>query len=251
MSKTDDKGAIAGEQALVSMLIHELRTPLTALRGSLGLLTEEAKDAAPEVRSFAAIAARNAGKLVSMLDDAADYWRLSDSKAPLPCEPTDIADTVQRALDQVQALVEERGILLDVQATPAEASVNPALVRAAVVRVLSYALSVSPKKAALQVRVDRAKRAGASIVVSVSDGGTAIPADAAARIFEPFSVVARRGAEPARPTGLGLAIARRIVKLHGGSLVFTSNEQGGLFSIKLPVRRPKPRSRRRGKALPE
>jgi K+-sensing histidine kinase KdpD len=117
--------------------------------------------------------------------------------------------------------------------------------------VLSYALHVSPKKATLQVCVDRARGAGANVVVLVSDGGTAIPADAAARIFEPFSAVARRGVEPTRPTGLGLAIAQRIVKLHRGSLVFTSTEQGGLFSITLPVRRPKPRAPRRGRTLPE
>ena len=236
MSKTDDNQAIAGERAFVSMLVHELRTPLTALRGSLGLLAEEVKDAAPEVRTFAAIAGRNADRLVSMLDDAADYGRLNDSATPSHCEPTDIVDAVQRAIEQVQALVDERGIVLDVRATPAEASVDPALVRMAVARVLSYALRMSPKKSTLQVRTEAVKdHAGAGVVVSVSDGGRRIAGDHAAGMFEPFSAVARRGTEPTMPTGLGLAIALKIAKLHGGSLVFAPTEQGGLFSLRLPV----------------
>jgi C4-dicarboxylate-specific signal transduction histidine kinase len=72
-------------------------------------------------------------------------------------------------------------------------------------------------------------------VVSVSDGGKVVAADCIARMFEPFSAVARRGVEPTMPTGLGLAIALEIAELHGGSLVFTSTEQGGLFSLRLPA----------------
>lgn len=249
MSKAGDNQAAVNERAFVSMLVHELRTPLTALRGSLGLLAEEVKGAAPEVQSFAAIAARNAGKLVSMLDDVADYGRLHDSSATLTCEPTDIADTVQRAIEQVQPLIVERSIVLDVRASAVEANVDPALVRMAVARVLSYAARVSPKGATLAVRVEAVDRA--SVVVSISDGGRGIAADRAAQMFEPFSSVARRGVEPAMPTGLGLAIALKIARLHKGSLVFDQTEQGGLFSIQLPVRRRRPRAPRRTQSLPE
>jgi len=236
VSKVEDNQAVVNEQGFVSMLVHELRTPLTALRGSLGLLADEVKDAAPEVRSFAALAARNADRLVSMLADAADYWRLNDSATPPNCESTDVVDTVQRAIEQVQTLADERGIVLDVRATPAEASVDPALIRMAVARVLSYALRVSPKMSRVQVRIETVEgQPGAGVVVSVSDGGKVVAADCIARMFEPFSAVARRGVEPTMPTGLGLAIALEIAELHGGSLVFTSTEQGGLFSLRLPA----------------
>lgn len=273
MSETNDNQADVDEQRFVSMLVHELRTPLTAVRGSLGLLAEAVEGAPPEVRSFAAIADRHADKLASMLDDVAEYWQLNDPATPLNRERTDVVDTVQRAIEQVQALIDERGVVLDVQATSADATIDPALVRMAVACVLSYALRVSPKKSTLQLRIetvdgagavgrqsdpesrdqpgidaddasvavghgasrDNQGQSGASVVVSVSDGGRVIVAERAARMFEPFSVVARRGAEPAMSTGLGLAIALRIAKLHGGSLVFTSMDQGGLFSLRLPV----------------
>jgi signal transduction histidine kinase len=270
VNETDDSQADIDGQSFLSMLVHELRTPLTALRGSLGLLTCAVESAAPEVRSFAAIADRNADRLASMLDDVAEYWRLNDPSMLLNRGHTDIADTVQRAIEQVQALIDERGIVLDVQTTPAGATIDPALVRTAVARLLSYALRVSPTKSTLHVRIetvdsaaaatnppapagrnlpgidaaaavsrqpsaeDRA-RPEASIVVSVSDGGRVVAAESASRMFEPFSAVARGGAEQAMRPGLGLAIALRIATLHRGSLVFASTEHGGLFSLRLPV----------------
>ena len=234
----------------VPMLVHELRTPLTALRGSLGLLAGAVEDAGPEVQNFASIADRNANKLAAMLDEAAEHSRLNDPATTLSRERTDIVDTVQRAIEQVQALIDERGIVVDVKTTPADASADPALLRVGVVRLLSYALRVSPQKSTVYVRVDtvnatgaasgrpRAKRASTTsttIVISVSDGGKVIPAESAARMFDPFSTVARRSVEPAGRTGLGLAIAQKIAQLHAGSLVFTSTEHGGLFTLRLPA----------------
>jgi signal transduction histidine kinase len=273
VSETENSRAGVDLRSFVSTLVHELGTPLTALRGSLGLLTEVVEDAAPEVRSLAAIADRNAGKLASLLVEVADYWQLSHPSAPLNREPTDVVDAVQGAIEQVQSLVDQRGIVLDVQTTPVDMTVDPALVRIAIAHLLSYALRVSPKTSTLQVRIETVDSAGATgrqpaaegreppavdagdatgatgrqpaaenqgrprphVVVSVSDGGRVVAAEKAARMFEPFSQVAQRGQDPPMRTGLGLAIAMRIARLHGGSLVFTSTEQGGLFSLRLPV----------------
>jgi signal transduction histidine kinase len=273
MNDNDDSRTRSDEQEFVLMLVHELRTPLTALRGSLGLLAVAVEEATPEVRSFAAIADRNAGRVASMLDEVAEYWQLNDPTTPLNYEPTDVADTVQRAIEQVQALIDERGVVLDVQTTPSDATVDPLLVRRAVVRLLFYALSASPKKATLHVRVDTVDPTGAadrqpaskrqrrrkgdaevgagvsghslssegqgplgpSVVVSVTDGGRVVAPENAARMFEPFSAVARRGPESAMRTGLCLAIAQRVAVRHGGSLAFTSTEEGGRFELHLPV----------------
>jgi signal transduction histidine kinase len=238
VSKTDDSRTDADEQRFLSMLVHELRTPLTAVRGSLGLLAGQIEGASPEVRSFAAIADRNAEKLASMLTDLAEYVRLADPAAPLNRERVDVVDSVRRAIDQVQALADERGIVLDVRASEADATIDPALIRMAVAGLLSYALRVSPKHATLLVRVETVDgggaigdRSGAGVVVWVADGGSVVAAESAARMFEPFSAVARRGVGP----GLGLAIAQRIATLHGGVLDFCSTNQGGLFSLRLPA----------------
>jgi signal transduction histidine kinase len=246
VNETHDSEADAGEQHFVPMLVHELRTPLTALLGSLGLLAGAVDEATPEVRSFAAIANRNADRLASTLDDVAEYYRLNDPATRPNLERTDLGDTGQRAVEQVQALIDERGILLDIHTTSVEARVDPSLVRIAVVRLLSYAVRTSPRKATVRVRVevvDAERRepgaekhdpSGATVVVSVSDAGRVVSAERAARIFDPFSAVAGRGSEPAVLKGLGLAIAMRIARLHGGSLAFTSTEQGGLFELRLP-----------------
>jgi len=240
------KESIADERAFVSVLIHELRTPLTALRGSLGLLAGAVEEADPEVQNFAGIADRNADKLASMLDDAAEYSRLNDATMPVTRINTDVVDTVHRAIEQVQSLVDERGVVLDVQTTPTDANVDPVLVRIAVARLLSYAVRVSPKKSTLHIAVETtgatgtaggrpAQAGGTAAVVSVSDCGKVIAAENAARMFEPFSGVARRSLEPTMRTGLGLCVALKIARLHGGSLVFTPTEQGGVFSLRLPV----------------
>lgn len=219
------------DRAFVSMLIHELRTPLTALRGSLGLLTGAVEDAAPEVQSFAGIADRNAEKLASMLDEAAEHSRLNDQALALNRERTDVADSVHRAVEQVQRLADERGIVLDIQAAPAEAVIDAALIGVAVARLVSYAIRVSPKAATIRIAVGIVEGGGAEI--SVSDCGKVIAAESVAQMFAPFSAVARRSPEPAMRTGLGLVVARRITQLHGGSLEFAPTEQGGVFTMRL------------------
>jgi signal transduction histidine kinase len=212
------------------------------------------EDATPEVQSLAAIADRNANRLALMLDDVAEYWRLNDPATALAPVPTDVVDAGQRAIEQVQTLADERGITLDVQTTPIDATIDPLLVRTAVVRVLSYALRASPRTSTVRVRLGRATVTGdagadagspeqgaekmtthgSGVVVSVLDAGSAVDVASAARMFAPFAGVTRAGANLAGRKDLGLAIAMRIAMLHGGSLVFTSTEQGGLFELRLP-----------------
>jgi len=232
-SKTPAAPNGAADRAFVSALIHELRTPLTALRGSLGLLAVAVEAAGPEVQSFAGIADRNAEKLTSMLDEAAEYSRLSDPAAVVNRVRTDVVDTVERAIEQVQPLINERGVVLEVRTTPSDATIDGALVRVAVARLLSYAVRVSPKASTLRIGVETGE--DAQIVVTVSDCGKAIGADSVTRIFEPFSTVARRSLEPGVQTGLGLVVAQAIARLHGGAIAFAPTGQGGLFTMRLPV----------------
>lgn len=224
---------VAADRAFVPTLIHELRTPLTALRGSLGLLAGAVEGAAPDVQRFAGIADRNAEKLASMLDEAAEYSRLSDPAAAANRVRTDVADTVERAIAQVQRLIDERGIVLDVQSAPTDATIDEALVRIAVASLLSYAVRVSAKASTIRIGIRTSEDAQA--VVTVSDCGKVIGADSVAQMFDPFSAVARRSSEPAMRTGLGLVIAQAIAQLHGGAIEFTPTDQGGLFAMRLPV----------------
>jgi signal transduction histidine kinase len=230
----------------VATLVHELRTPLTALRGSLGLLTDAVEGADSDVRNFASIADRNAERLAAQLDEVAVYCRVVDSATRPSLETTDITDAVQRAVDQVQPLVDDRGSIVEVEAVGGsiDAVVDSAMIRLAVARLVSYAVRVSPKKSTIRVRVEAADGGGVDgagvlgrggVVISVSDAGQPVAPGDAARIFEPFSALARRGADSAMRTGLSLAIAARIAVLHGGALAFSSSDAagGGLFTLRL------------------
>ncbi|MEI6669501.1 MAG: HAMP domain-containing sensor histidine kinase [Acidobacteriota bacterium] len=270
MGDKHDNRANTDANDFVAMVVHQLRTPLTALRGSLGLLVDSVEEAAPDVRTFAAIADRNAARLARQLDDLADLCRLRDPAMTLDDERCDVADAVSRAVDLVLLRAVPPRAAVTVETSPAEATIDVALVRLAMIHLLSYAIGVSPATATVRVRVSpvagagrgsrRAVLAGRSgsiasrsasanrsdgerpgvshprVVITVLDGGPAVPANKARRMCEPFGETARRGGTDMAVPGLGLAIAARVATLHEGSLVFTSTDQGGLFSLTLPVR---------------
>jgi len=221
-------------ESFVSLLVHELRTPLTALRGSLGLLGSSVEDVSPDARNFAAIADRNAAALASLLDDVAEYIRCTEAAAVPARETSDVTAVVQRAIEDVQAFASARGATLEPPAGSALADVDPALLRRAVVRLLLYAVAVSPPAAV--IRIDVRAEAPEALVITVSDHGRAVDAAAVSRVCEPFSPAARRSAERSVKPGLGLAIAARIAALHGGALGFSQTGEGGCFTLRVPTR---------------
>lgn len=215
----------------MAKLVHELRTPLTALRGSLGLLASVVDDATPEVRNFATIAERNAAKLAGMLDDLAELERLRSGSLAATRELVDLADLTDSALASVQGDAAQRGVSTEPDLESGVLTADPAILRSLLTRVLEYAIRMSSKGSVVRVRT---RHDDVSASVEISDGGRPVAPEKVEEVFDPFSLVARRGQDGSVRPGLGLAIARAQAALLGATLTFAWTGDAGQFRLRLP-----------------
>jgi signal transduction histidine kinase len=233
MSNLGDSGPASDiyPPGYVGKLVHELRTPLTALRGSLGLLASVIDDASSEVKSFASIAERNAARLASMLDDLAELERIRGGSVAVRIEAVDLADLVEAVVAADEELARQAGITVQVNLEIAEAATDPAVLKGILGRLLRYALRMSSPGSLVRVR---ATRDGGATRFEVTDHGKPVDASSREEMFDPFSVVARRGQDASARPGLGLPIARALAGLLSATLTFTSTPDGGVFGLTIP-----------------
>lgn len=207
--------AVLGEMSAV--LAHEIRNPLTSLKGHAQLLAEALPGEGAE-RAKVERVVREALRLETLTSDLLDFVRSGEIRR----EDASPGDLVRAAAEEVDG---ER-FELRLERSPARWSLDPARMRQALVNVLRNAAQASPEGA--RVTVEAEERSG-RLAIEVRDRGPGIPAGEEERIFEPFHTTRVRG------TGLGLAVARRIVSLHGGTIAARNATDGGaVFTIVLP-----------------
>ena len=207
--------AALGEMSAV--LSHELRNPLASLKGHAQLLVEVLPESGP-ARGKAERVVAESVRLEALANDLLDFVR-SGELAPAPVAP---AELVRAAAAEVDAA----RIELDTAGAPARWSLDASRLRQALVNILRNAVQASPEGAAVTARVGL--DAG-RLVITVRDRGAGIPPGDEAKIFEPFHTRRVKG------VGLGLAIARRIVEQHGGTIAASNHDGGGaVFRMTLP-----------------
>jgi signal transduction histidine kinase len=227
--------AQANRRSFIRRLDHELKNPLTGLRAELANLSESA---APQDREQAS---RNARRDVERLQRLlADLRKLSDlDDMPLECLPVQLPELLEEIVEAASSLPDYQGrslglLIANVPPLPPVMG-DRDLLGLAFYNLIDNALKFSGSGNAVQVR---AREDGRSLVVEVADGGPGIPAEDLPHIFEELYRGANARGIPG--SGLGLALAARIVDLHGGSLKVASRQgerQGTVFSLHLPAGR--------------
>jgi len=206
--------ATLGEMSAV--LAHEIRNPLAVAKGHAQLLAERAED--ERQKRWVAQVVQSLERLEAL---TADLLELAKSGEIHP-EPTSLEDFLGGVLRDVGA---ER-VRLDTQGAPPRWTLDAGHMHTVLVNLLRNALQASPETEPVQLSAT--ERSGA-LVLRVQDLGPGISPDDLERIFEAFHTTRTRGA------GLGLAIARRIVQLHGGRIHAANRSGGGaLFEVTLP-----------------
>ena len=239
-------------------LSHELRTPLTLLLGPLEDVREGRRGAvSADAQGAIARAERSARGLFELVNQLLDVVKIDAGQLELHRDVYDLAELVRAATAEFAPLVERQALRLvdDVAAGPIAVDVDVRELRKVLGNLLSNAIKFTPKGGEIRVRL-RAEAGHATL--TVSDSGIGISPEGQQRIFDRFYVVdgAASGLQPG--TGLGLALTREIVELHGGALTVTSAVgEGSAFSVRLPRRAaalhrrdlvapvPRDRSRRR------
>lgn len=211
----DRRLASLGEMAAV--LAHEIRNPLTSMKGHAQLLAERLEPESVE-RDKAARVVREAVRLEELTADLLSFIR-SEQVEREEVAPAEILHTAAEEVGPDRLELETEG-------APDRWSLDPRLMRQALGNLLRNALQASPDGEAATVTV---AVEGHALVFRVRDRGPGVPASERERIFEPFYTTRTRG------TGLGLAVARRIVELHGGEIGTADHPDGGaVFRVTIP-----------------
>jgi PAS domain S-box-containing protein len=219
----------------IALLAHELRNPLAPLRNGLQVMRLGGNDA-NSVAQARAMMERQLGHMVRLIDDLLDISRISRNKMELRRSRVLLSDVVGSAVEAAGPLVDAGGHELTVSLPPEPVFLDADLTRLA--QVFNNLLTNSAKYTERSGHIClAAERRGEDVFVSVRDNGIGIPTDALPGIFDMFSQVDRSIERSAGGLGIGLALVKGLVEMHGGTVAVESDGEGkgSTFTVKLPA----------------
>src|ERR1043165_2807740 len=219
----------------LATLSHELRTPLTSLLGWSSVLREAKRDEKVLAQGLDAID-RNARVQAQLIDDLLDVSRIVSGKLNLDVRPLDIASVARAAINVVQPAADAKGITLDYYAEPGlgAISADSARVHQIIWNLLSNAVKFTPHGGKISLRVEQDET---DARVTVKDTGQGIEPEFLPRLFDRFRQADSSTTRSFGGLGLGLAIGRHLVELHGGTVSAYSDgvDKGATFSATFPL----------------
>jgi PAS domain S-box-containing protein len=220
----------------LATLSHELRTPLNVILGWTQALQRRAVTAGRIDVALDALD-RNARKQAQLVDDLLDVSRIAAGRLRLDLQRVAVGSILDAAIETVRPAVEAKRLQLinDVAAAP-EIDADPIRLQQVFWNLLSNAVKFTPEGGRIQVS---AVCGAGQLIVSVRDSGIGIDPAFAPRLFARFEQADRSTTRPFDGLGLGLAIVRHLVELHGGTVNAASGGpgQGATFTVAMPMRK--------------
>jgi PAS domain S-box-containing protein len=228
--------ASRAKSEFLANMSHELRTPLNAILGFSDLLLEQLRLTERETRFLNNI--RDAGNhLLELINDVLDLAKVEAGKVELRPELISLTALLEPVIASTRAAAEAKALTFVVDAPEAALFVDPTRVRQVLFNLLSNAVKFTQRGGQVELTVGTE---GGDLLVAVVDTGIGIPADKHDRVFGTFERL-HEGRDSAPGTGLGLALTKQLVELHGGSISFDSRAGGGTtFRFRLPRVRSEP-----------
>jgi signal transduction histidine kinase/ActR/RegA family two-component response regulator len=234
-ARSEAEAANRIKDEFLATLSHELRTPLTSLLGWSSVLRESRRDEKVLAQGLDAID-RNARVQAQLIDDLLDVSRIVSGKLNLDVRPLDIGSVTRAAINVVQPAADAKEITLDYWAQPGlgAISADSGRLQQIIWNLLSNAVKFTPHGGKIVVRV---QRAGSNATVTVSDTGQGIAPEFLPRVFDRFRQADSSTTRSFGGLGLGLAIVRHLVELHGGTVSAESPgvSKGATFSASFPL----------------
>ena len=214
---------------------HELRTPLTAILGWARLLADGELEPGRQAQALETIG-RNAKSQAQLVDDLLDVSRIITGKLRLDVLPVELVPVIEAAVASLRPAAEAKAIRLQVMldSRAGVVSGDPERLQQVVWNLLSNAVKFTPKGGRVQVRLERVN---SHTEIIVSDTGPGIAPEFLPHVFDRFRQADSSITREHGGLGLGLAIVRHLVELHGGTVVVESGGagQGATFRVKLPL----------------
>ncbi len=220
----------------ISLASHQLRTPLTAVKGYLSMLEEgDAGRVNRAQREYLETARHSSEQMVRLISDLLNVSRLAGGRFVVDRQPTDLAALLREEVAQVRPNAQAKGIRLvsHVPRRLPKVSADPDKIRQVMMNFLDNAIYYTDEGS---VTVSLRRR-GKMLEFTVTDTGIGVPVAAQKKLFKKF--FRAENAKQSRPdgTGLGLYLAKRVVEVQGGEIVFESVPgQGSTFGFRLPLK---------------
>jgi PAS domain S-box-containing protein len=235
-ARAEAEAANRAKDEFLATLSHELRTPLQSMVGwtrllRTGMLDEAARDHALEVLE------RTIKLQAQLIEDLLDVSRIIAGALRLEARPVDLVGVVTAAIDSVRPVAEAKGVRLEADLAGGVGSLlgDPARLQQVVWNLLSNAVKFTPPGGSVEVRLARAE---SQIHLTVTDTGQGIGPEFLPYVFDRFRQAESTPSRSHGGLGLGLAIARHLVELHGGTVRADSRGpgRGATFTVSLPLR---------------
>jgi signal transduction histidine kinase len=227
------RAAAEQKDEFLAVLAHELRNPLVPLRAGLDVLLRRERE--PALARTLGTMNRQLHHMVRLIDDLLDVSRITRGALELKREPAEIGGLVAATVEAVRPMFERRRQELVLEGDGRfEATVDTTRIAQIVTNLLTNASKFTPERGRMTVKVTRQ---GEGVCIQVTDTGTGIPADQIEGVFGMFARVSRPGVASPSGLGIGLALARRLAEMHGGSLTAASagENRGSTFTLSLPL----------------
>ena len=231
------KEANERKNGFLAMLSHELRNPLAAIGHSLAVL-DRSVPGGEQFRRAKGVIGRQFGQLSRLVDDLLDITRITQNKIKLQLECLELNGLVRRTIDDYQSLFHERGVHLEADFSPCSVfcNVDNARLMQVVGNLLMNAAKFCHYGGNTHVSV-AAESSARQAVIRIADTGIGIAPEALPRLFQPFMQVDTSSDRRNGGLGLGLALSRDLIELHGGEVSVHSAGvgKGSEFIVRLPL----------------
>lgn len=219
----------------LATMSHELRTPLTAIMGWAKMMSTANLDEAKRARAVATID-RNAVAMAQLIEDLLDVSRVIGGKMRLDVQALDFVRVVETAIESVRPSAEARGVAIMARLDPAASAFfgDPSRLQQIVWNFLSNAVKFTPADGRVEVVL---RSLGGWVELRVADTGKGIDPQFLPHVFDPFRQEQSGPARTRGGLGLGLAITKHLIELHGGNVTAESAgvDRGATFIARLPV----------------
>ncbi|MBM4443365.1 MAG: response regulator [Candidatus Rokubacteria bacterium] len=234
-ARSEAEAANRTKDEFLAVLSHELRTPLTAILGWVRTLRLREPDPVALAHGLEVIE-RNTRMQAQLIEDLLDVSRIVAGKLVLERRPVALAAVVEAALDSARAAADAYGVTLGVVVEDGllRVEADPARLQQVVGNLVSNGVKFTPAGGRVDVRL---RREGPNAVVTVTDTGRGIPPEFLPYVFDRFRQAEGGITRAKGGLGLGLAIVRHLVELHGGTVAADSDgdNRGATFSVTLPA----------------
>jgi PAS domain S-box-containing protein len=223
------------KEEFLATISHELRTPLSAILGWARMLRMGQLSPENAAKALDTIE-RNARAQAQLVDDLLDVSRIITGKLRMDVRPSDPNSFIDAAVEAVRPAADAKGVRIQkvVDTGPISIPGDPVRLQQVVWNLLSNAIKFTPRGGRVQIR---SERVNSHLEIVVSDTGQGIPADFLPHVFDRFRQADQKTSRQHGGMGLGLAIVRHLVEMHGGTVSANSSGEGkgATFTVMLPI----------------